>query len=123
MFMKITQLVVVSTFLTLASAAFAECEYPSRVEIPDGATSDKDAMLAGQEAVKAYVADMEAYLDCIVTEEKTARMDMDDLQPEEEQQREEMLNKKYNAAVAEMETVAARFNAEVQAYRGKSGEN
>jgi hypothetical protein len=30
-----------------------------------------------------------------------------------------MLNKKYNAAVDEMERVAAQFNAEVQAYRAK----
>ena len=41
---------------------------------------------------------------------------MDDLQPEDEQQREDMLNKKYNAAVDEMETVAANFNTEVQAF-------
>ena len=31
-----------------------------------------------------------------------------------------MLNKKYNAAVDEMERTAAQFNAEVQAYRAQS---
>jgi hypothetical protein len=31
-----------------------------------------------------------------------------------------MLNKKYNAAVDEMERVAAQFNSEVQAYRAKT---
>ena len=76
-------------------------------------------MLAGQRNVKQYVADMEAYLECIVAEEKTARSEMDNLAPEDEQQREDMLNKKYNAAVDEMETVAANFNTEVQTFRGR----
>ena len=105
--------------LTMATSASAECSYPSRVDIPDGATSDKDAMLEGQKAVKQYVADMEAYLECIVNEEQNAKAQMDDLDPETEQQRDDMLNKKYNAAVEEMEKVAAEFNAEVQAYRAK----
>ena len=44
---------------------------------------------------------------------------MGELAPEVEQEREDMLNKKYNAAVDEMERVAAQFNAEVQAYRAR----
>ena len=75
--------------------------------------------MAGQKAVKKYVADMEVYLDCIVEEEKLARISMDDLTPEVEQQREEMLNKKYNAGVDDMEKIAAAFNTEVQAYKAK----
>lgn len=113
------QILVAALTLPIAPAALAECEYPARIEIPDGQTSDKETMLRSQQDVKTYVADMEAYLDCIVAEEKSARSEMDDLAPEDEQQREDMLNKKYNAAVTEMETVAARFNAEVQAYRSK----
>ena len=104
--------------LLLAPAIFA-CDYPSRVDIPNGGTATKDEMLQGQRDVKQYVATMEAYLDCIVAEEKAARAEMVDLQPEDEQQREDMLNKKYNAAVDEMERVAAEFNTEVQAYRGR----
>ena len=87
--------------------------------IPNGGTATKEDMLEGQREVKAYVAAMEVYLECIVEEEKTARAAIEDLQPEQEQQREEALNKKYNAAVDEMERVAAQFNAEVQAYRAK----
>lgn len=101
-------------------AALAECEYPQKVDIPNGDTAERDEMLTGQQAVKEYVASMEAYLECIVAEEKAARSGMDELEPEEEQQREEMLNKKYNAAVEEMETLAAQFNAEVQAFRARS---
>ena len=77
-------------------------------------------MIEGQRGVKNYVANMEAYLACIQEEEKTAREAMPDLQPEVEQEREDMLNKKYNAAVDEMERVAAQFNSEVQAYKAKS---
>ena len=117
--MKTIIQIVVSVSALLASSALLACDYPGKVDIPSGSTATKEDMLQGQRDVKKYVADMEVYLECIVAEEKVARSDMDDLQPEEEQQREDMLNKKYNAAVDEMETIASRFNNEVQAYRGR----
>jgi len=104
---------------SLFAAQVIACEYPSRVEIPNGNAASKEQMIEGQTKVKQYVATMEAYLDCLLEEEKNARNGMDDLSPEDEQLREDMLNKKYNAAVDEMEKVAARFNDEVQAYRNK----
>ncbi len=110
--------VVCVTFTT--QLAFS-CEYPERISIPNGTTATKEEMLEGQRGVKSYVATMEAYLDCIVEEEKRARAAIEDLSPEDEQQREDMLNKKYNAAVDEMERTAAQFNVEVQAYRAKQG--
>ena len=110
----------IGTSLLIAATASFACEYPDRVLIPNGNTATKEDMVAGQRAVKEYVAAMEVYLECIVEEEKQARGAIDDLQPEQEQEREEMLNKKYNAAVDEMERTAAQFNAEVQAYRAQS---
>ena len=110
---------IVCTALVLGAPLALACDYPKRVDIPNGATATKEELLQGQRDVKAYVAEMEEYLDCIVTTEKAARSDMDDLEPEVEQQREDMLNKKYNAAVDEMETVAAAFNTQVQAYRSR----
>ena len=101
-----------------AASAFA-CDYPERVMIPNGNTATKEDMIAAQRGVKKYVAEMEVYLECIVDEERIARDAIDDLPPEVEQEREDMLNKKYNAAVDEMERVAAQFNAEVQAYRAQ----
>ena len=95
------------------------CDYPPRVDIPNGATADRDAMLSAQTAVKEFVTSMEIYLECIVNEENNARAQMIDLAPEDEQQREDLLTKKYNAAVEEMERIAAEFNAEVQAYRDR----
>lgn len=104
------------SFFLIAPALLA-CDYPSRVDIPNGAAATRDEMIAGQRSVKEYVAAMEEYLDCIVTEEKAKRATMDSLTAEDEQLREEMLNKKYNAAVDEMESLAARFNAEVRAFK------
>ena len=101
-----------------AQSSYA-CDYPNRVLIPNGGTAVKEDMLKGQRDVKTYVDAMEIYLECIVEEEKLARSAMEDMKPEDEQQREDAMNKKYNAAVDEMERIAAQFNAEVQAYRAK----
>ena len=116
------KLISTTSMLLAAHTGFA-CDYPERIKIPDGASASKQDMLDGQRGVKKFVADMEIYLDCIVEEEKAARAAIADLQPEDEQQREDKLNKKYNAAVDEMERLAAQFNAEVRIYkeRGDSG--
>ena len=115
---KITSLFISLPLLLIASASIA-CEYPKRVVIPNGNSATKEDMIMGQRGVKEYVASMEIYLECIVEEEKQAREAIADLTPELEQEREDVLNKKYNAAVDEMERVAAQFNAEVQAYRAR----
>lgn len=115
---RIIKLVCSVSILLVAQSALA-CDYPSRVLIPNGSTATKDDMLNGQRNVKTYVAAMEVYLECIVDQEKMAIGSLDDLEPEEEQQREDMMNKKYNAAVDEMERLAAQFNVEVQAYKAK----
>ena len=102
----------------LAQAGFA-CDYPERATIPNGATATKDEMIEGQRGVKKFVAEIEVYLECIVEEEKLARLALEALDTETEHQREQLLNKKYNAAVEEMELLAARFNTEVQSYKSK----
>lgn len=112
------KIISATAVLFFAQAGFA-CEYPQNVSVVSGATATKEEMIATQAAVKKYVADMEVYLACIVDEEKNARALMSDLELEEEQQREEMLTKKYNAAVEQMEKVAAEFNSEVQAYKAR----
>lgn len=106
------------SLLAFAPTSFA-CDYPTRVELPIGMTATKDDMLTGQRNVKKFVANMEEYLECIVVEEKKARSELDGIEAEDEQLREDLLNKKYNAAIDEMEKVAAEFNAAVQAYRGR----
>jgi len=108
-----------SISLLFAAQSALACEYPTRVLVPNGNTATKEEMVAGQRGVKKYVAEMEIYLTCIVEEEKAARDQMGDMEAHQEQEREDMLNKKYNAAVDEMERLAAQFNSEVQAYKAK----
>lgn len=115
---NITSLCCAVSFLFAAPALLA-CDYPSRVTVPNGGSATRDDMIAGQREVKEYVAAMEAYLECIVAEEKAARSAMENLSSEDEQLREDMLNKKYNAAVEEMEKIAADFNAEVREFKGR----
>jgi hypothetical protein len=115
---SINQGIVTIALVLFAQAGFA-CEYPENVSMVNGSTATKEEMIATQAAVKKYVADMEVYLTCIVDEEKSARALISDIELEEEQQREEMLNKKYNAAVEQMERVAADFNSEVQSYKAR----
>ena len=116
---KLIKAALITSFVIATQSALS-CEYPERVLIPNGNTASKEEMVTGQRGVKKFVAEIEAYLECIVEEEKIARNEITDLQPEDEQEREDMLNKKYNAAVDEMERVAAQFNSEVQAYRAKT---
>ncbi|MGB5247209.1 MAG: hypothetical protein WBN34_11720 [Woeseia sp.] len=105
--------------LMFAAPALLACDYPSRVTVPNGGSATRDEMIAGQRAVKEYVTAMETYLECIVAEEKAARAAMEELTSEDEQLREDMLNKKYNAAVEEMEKLAADFNGEVREFKNR----
>ncbi len=111
--------ITASLVLLFGAHSAIACDYPTRVLVPNGNTATKEEMLDGQKGVKAYVAEMEVYLECIIAEEKTARDALGNLEPEQEQEREDMVNKKYNAAVDEMERLAAQFNAEVQAYNAQ----
>ncbi|HEY9183384.1 MAG TPA: hypothetical protein VIQ99_09300, partial [Gammaproteobacteria bacterium] len=88
----------------------AACEAPAPVAIPDGKTSTMDQMLAGQAEVKAYQAAMTEFLACIDAE--TAAQG--ETAPEEFKS---LMIARHNAAVAEMEGVAAAFNDQIKAYR------
>lgn len=117
--MKTLIKIICTVSVLFAAQSALACDYPDRAMIPNGGTATKDEMLEGQRGVKTYVAAMEVYLECIIEEEKTAIAAIGEMAPEDEQQRQDAMNKKYNAAVDEMERIAAQFNAEVQAYRAK----
>lgn len=105
--------------ILLAPAVLA-CDYPERVSIPNGSTATKDEMVAGQRGVKKFMADMEAYLTCIEEEDEHNRAGIEEPDPIVEAQRDEMLVKKHNAAVEDMEKVAATFNDEVRTYKSRN---
>lgn len=88
----------------------AACENPAAVAIPDGKTSTMEQMLAAQAQVKAYQTAMNEFLACIDSE----------LEAQGEQAPEEfrsLMVSRHNAAVSEMEGVAAAFNDQIKAYR------
>lgn len=108
-----------ATILIIAPAVFA-CDYPHRADVPDGTTATKDQMIEGQRGVKAYMSAMEEYLSCIETAEQETVAGADDIDEATKQQRIEMYNKKYNAAVDEMNLVAEEFNVQVRAYKERN---
>lgn len=116
---KITISALSASLLLFAQAALG-CDYPQRAQVPDGTTASKDEMIAGQKGVKSYIAAMEEYLACIEAEEAQSVLALGDVDEESSRQREEMFNKKYNAAVEEMNLVAEEFNIQVRAYKERS---
>lgn len=93
-----------------ASGAYAACENPTMVSVPDGRTASMEQLLAAQSGVKAYMAAMEEYLACLNNELEAAGEDA----PAEFKS---LMVTRHNTAVSEMETVAAAFNTQVQAYK------
>jgi hypothetical protein len=105
--------------LFIAQGALA-CDYPQRASVPDGTTASKEDMIAGQKGVKSYVANMEEYLACIEAEEAQAVLGLGDIDEDTKRQRADLFNKKYNAAVEEMNLVAEEFNVQVRAYKDRA---
>ncbi len=105
-------------FIFCAPAALA-CEYPERVTIPNGSNATKDEMVAGQRGIKKFMADMDVYLECINDEDEQTRAGIEKPDLIVEAQRDEMLVKKHNAAVEDMEKVAAQFNEQVRTYKAR----
>ena len=112
-----TALLVAMIFATQGALA---CDYPQRIDVPNGTTATKDDMIAGQKGVKSYMALMEEYLACIEADEAQAVLGLGDVDEDTKRQREEMFNKKYNAAVEEMNLVAEEFNMQVRAYKDRN---
>jgi len=98
-------LVAAFAFVPMASA----CENPAVIAMPDGKTSTKEQMLVARDQVKAYMSSMEAFMKCVDDE---AAAKGDGAPPEYKDQ----MAARHNAAVSEMEAVAAAFNDQLHAY-------
>lgn len=109
-------------FLLSSSIAFA-CDYPERPAIPDGSTASKDELIAAKNSVQEYMAEVDEYLNCIEGAEKAAVEEMDSPSEEVLQRRDEMLNKKFDAANEEKALLGEQFNQEIRAYNAKLKES
>lgn len=116
--MKQTTLLSLALIAALAtSAAQAACIYPRAPEsLPDGATATYDQMVAAQQAVRQFDADVTAYNACLDMELQAimANPEIDDARKAE---LASMQVKKNNAAVDEAQSVADRFNEQLRAYK------
>jgi hypothetical protein len=106
------KLILSLILLTASSLVAAECTRPEAPELPDGETSDLAAMVEGQKAVKTYVTETEAYLDCLTAEGEAAVEEA----PEVSMAR----IADHNKAVDDMEAVANDFNEEIREYKAKA---
>ncbi|MBT8443547.1 MAG: hypothetical protein HKN81_11370 [Gammaproteobacteria bacterium] len=107
---RISRLFIFVCAASFASTVYAECPYPERVKVPDGATATTEQLVDAQSLIKKYMAEMEGYLECLDLEDAN-------LGREPTAEEAQMHNQRHNAAVDEMESVAADFNEQVRAYK------
>jgi hypothetical protein len=107
--------------VTAAPSAFATCTHPKPpANLPDGATATKDEMIAANQLVKQYVADMDAYLQCVDAEApKAPSGKMTDEEKAKFAAAQKIVVDKHNAAVAEEEAMRDDWHNRLQAYKDR----
>jgi hypothetical protein len=108
--MKLSTSCCLTALASCCSFVALACENPAMVAVPDGKTSTMEQLLEAQAKVKSYMAAMEEYLACLNGELEAAGEDA----PSEFKS---LMVTRHNTAVTEMESVAASFNTQVQAYK------
>ena len=119
-----TALVVLPLSLAIGAGAHAACVYPQAPQkLPNGASAAKEEMLAAQGEVKEYSKTVqEVYLPCLEQEKNAAVTALDAADPEYAQKKESielMHAKKHNAALDELQAVAAHWSEEIKAFSAK----
>lgn len=114
--MKQTNSIVLGAVLFLGASVALACDYPERPTIPDGSTASRDDMMAAKASITTYLTGVDEYLVCLENEEKAAVARLENPATEELQRREDMLNKKFEAANEEKALVGEQFNVQVRAY-------
>ncbi len=117
---KFSSLLIVAAGLA-AAPAFADCTYPKApTPVPDGNTASLEEMVAANKAVKAYNVEIESYLGCIQKDHDTkVAQGGDTLSEDQKKQMAAMLAQKNNAAVDELQAVAAKVNEQIRIYKAR----
>jgi DNA repair ATPase RecN len=108
---KSLSMALLTLAVSLSPAARAACEYPAEVKIPDGASATEEEISSASAAVKKYLGEMQAYMDCIDAE--AAAVPVEEQTPEAKS----LHVKRYNAAVDAMEATANSFNEQLRAFK------
>jgi hypothetical protein len=105
-----------------STAAFADCPYPSGPKsIPDGNKATLDEMLDMKKAVKKYDDDTSTYLTCIQQEHDASVAALGDkVTAKQKADLDRVETDRHNAAVAQLQGVADKFNEQVRAYKAKT---
>ncbi|HYC04315.1 MAG TPA: hypothetical protein VED40_13540 [Azospirillaceae bacterium] len=104
--MKIASITATAALLCtlgLAPAALAACQAAPEPAIPNGASAQADEMSMVTEEVKAYVTNMNEYVQCLSFQ---AKDDPSGVQ-------------KVNAAIDRIETVTMEFNKQLRAFKSR----
>ncbi len=114
--MNITIRNAVGCCILMACPVSYACDYPERPTLPDGSTASRDELMLAKEDVNTYLASVDAYLTCIETDEEAAVAELEDPDPAELKRRDDVLEKKFDAANEEKALVGEQFNLQVRAY-------
>jgi len=106
----------------MAGPVHADCPYPAPPEkIPDGNTATLSEMVAVKKQVADYDAAIGVYLDCIKQEHQDAVARAGDkITDKQREDLEHMETSRHNAAVAQLQGIADRFNEQVRVYKAKN---
>lgn len=106
--------VLLTGCLVAAVPAFAACEYPPEIPLPDGTKATGAEMSQAQQEVQKYMTAMNGYLECL--DKEAAGLPVEQQTPEAKS----LQVKRYNAAVDAMQTFATRFNEQVRIFKGRN---
>jgi hypothetical protein len=111
--MKNNSLKIILGALVLSSAAAqADCVRAVTPTLPDGETAVLEAMVAGQTAMKEFLAVGNEYLACLDQLREAGGT-------EASAEAKDAWLVDYNSVVAEQEAVASEFNTAIKAYKAR----
>jgi hypothetical protein len=105
----------------MAGPAYANCVFPPPPEkIPDGRTATREEMIAAQKVVKDYETSVTAYNACLELEKNEAiAKGGEQMTAEQKAKLTDMHDKKHDAAIDQLESVAKRYNDQVKIYNAR----
>jgi hypothetical protein len=94
--------------IVAALPAYAECVLPpAPSKIPDGTSASEQEMVTAMKTLKQYNGDVTVYLKCLEFEAKQNRLSTSEQE------------KRHNAALSQLEKIAAQFNEQVRVFKNK----
>jgi glutathione S-transferase len=128
---NLTKNVIASVLFALPAFGLA-CEYPERPTLPDGGTASKEQMIAAQASVKAFLAAVDEYLNCIEQEEEEAVAALPEVDESDDEavkgreaeikRRDDLLEKRFDAANEEKFLFGEKWNQQVRAYNDRKAQ-